>query len=202
MPYTAKEIFASLCGEGFNAGRAAVFCRFSGCNLWSGREEDRASAICPFCDTDFVGGTKYADADSLTDAVDAVAGPVRFVVLTGGEPTLQADAELIAALKRRGYRVAIETNGTNRVPLGLDWIAVSPKAGAELIQRHGHELKIVFPQAGLDPADYLGLTFRRRYLQPMDGPDLESNTRAAIAYILDHPQWRLSEQRHKRLGLQ
>ena len=209
MSYAVKEIFLTLQGEGAHAGRAAVFCRFAGCNLWSGREADRADAICRFCDTDFVGtdgtfGGRYEGADELADAVAAqwTAGNAdRYVVLTGGEPLLQVDAPLVAALHARGFAIGLETNGTIAPPEGLDWICVSPKAGAELIVRTGHELKLVYPQAGVEPADFAGLGFERFSLQPMDGPDVAENTARAIAYCLRHPRWRLSLQTHKTLGI-
>jgi 7-carboxy-7-deazaguanine synthase (Cx14CxxC type) len=206
--YAVKEIFYTLQGEGANAGRAAVFCRFAGCNLWSGREEDRSKAECQFCDTDFVGtdaegGGKFATAPDLADACAKVAGDagVTFVVLTGGEPMLQVDAALIDALHARGFTIAIETNGTLPVPRTIDWICVSPKAGTDLKQRTGDELKLVFPQAGLDPENVAGLAFTHRYLQPMDGPDVKDNTARAIAYCKAHPGWRLSLQTHKLLGI-
>jgi 7-carboxy-7-deazaguanine synthase (Cx14CxxC type) len=207
--YAVKEIFLTLQGEGGQAGRAAVFCRFAGCNLWSGREQDRADAVCTFCDTDFVGmdgpgGGRFASADALADAVEAAwaGGPAdRLVVLTGGEPLLQLDEPLIAALHARGFALALETNGTIPAPPGVDWICVSPKADAAVVQTSGQELKLVYPQAGVDPARFEGLAFERFLLQPMDGPDREANTRAAIAYCLAHPRWRLSVQTHKYLGI-
>jgi 7-carboxy-7-deazaguanine synthase (Cx14CxxC type) len=207
--YTVKEIFYTLQGEGANVGRAAVFCRFAGCNLWTGREADRAAAPCDFCDTDFVGvgpdGGKFATAEGLADAV-AARWPTddranRFVVCTGGEPLLQLDSEAIDALHARGFEVAVETNGTRQPPPGLDWICVSPKARAPLVLRRGNELKLVFPQSGLSPAQLSSLDFEHFFLQPMDGPNVIENTRAAIAYCLDHPKWRLSVQTHKALGL-
>ena len=209
MSYAVKEIFLTLQGEGGQAGRAAVFCRFAGCNLWSGREEDRAGAVCTFCDTDFVGmdgegGGRFADAGALADAVQAAwAGgtDARLVVLTGGEPLLQVDAALIAALHARGFSIAVETNGTIAAPAGIDWICVSPKGDAPLAQVTGKELKLVYPQASVDPARFEDLAFERFLLQPMDGPDREANTRAAIAYCLAHPRWRLSVQTHKYLGI-
>lgn len=207
--YAVKEIFYTLQGEGGNAGRAAVFCRFAGCNLWSGREQDRATADCIFCDTDFVGtdgpgGSKYRDASALADAISTAwqggdAG--RFVVLTGGEPALQVDAPLIDALHSHGFSIAIETNGTLPLPPGLDWICVSPKAGTELVQTSGDELKLVYPQTGLAPESLLALDFPRRYLSPMDGPRLAENTAAAVAYVKAHPIWRLSVQTHKQIGI-
>jgi len=207
--YAVKEIFYTLQGEGANAGRAAVFCRFAGCNLWSGREADRAGADCRFCDTDFVGtdgagGGKFQNADTLAEAVAAgwAGGPhERFVVLTGGEPALQVDTPLIDALHRRGFVIAIETNGTLALPPGLDWICVSPKAGTDLRQTSGDELKLVFPQEGLAPESLAGLDFPRRFLSPMDGPDLARNTAAAVTYVKAHPEWRLSVQTHKRIGI-
>jgi 7-carboxy-7-deazaguanine synthase len=209
MSYAVKEIFLTLQGEGGQAGRPAVFCRFAGCNLWSGREVDRTEAVCKFCDTDFVGmdgpgGGRFANAQALADAVQAEwqGGPDdRLVVLTGGEPLLQLDAELIAALHARGFSLALETNGTIAAPAGVDWICVSPKADAEVVQIRGQELKLVYPQKGVDPARFEGLDFERFLLQPMDGPALAENTRAAIAYCLAHPRWRLSVQTHKYLGI-
>jgi 7-carboxy-7-deazaguanine synthase (Cx14CxxC type) len=209
MSYAVKEIFLTLQGEGGQAGRPAVFCRFAGCNLWSGREEDRAGAVCTFCDTDFVGmdgpgGGRFADAEALAGAIEAAwrGGPAdRLVVLTGGEPLLQLDGALIAALHARGFSLALETNGTLAAPDGVDWICVSPKADAPLAQTRGQELKLVFPQAGVDPARFEGLAFERFLLQPMDGPDREANTAAAIAYCLAHPRWRLSVQTHKYIGI-
>lgn len=207
--YTVKEIFYTLQGEGANAGRPAVFCRFSGCNLWTGREEDRATATCTFCDTDFVGigpdGGRFADAASLADAVaarwPAAAGGRPLVVCTGGEPLLQLDAAAVEALHARGFEVAVETNGTRPAPPGLDWICVSPKAGAPLILTAGDELKLVYPQEGAEPERFEGLQFRELFLQPMDGPELAANTERAIAYCLSHPRWRLSVQTHKVIGI-
>lgn len=206
--YAVKEIFYTLQGEGTNAGRPAVFCRFAGCNLWSGREEDRARATCQFCDTDFVGvtgngGGRFTTAAELAQACRATAegSGCDFVVLTGGEPMLQVDEELIEALHAEGFTIAIETNGTLPVPRAIDWICVSPKAGADLKQRSGDELKLVFPQAHLDPEVLAGLAFAHRYLQPMDGPDAAVNTQKAIAYCRAHPGWRLSLQTHKLLGI-
>ncbi len=206
--YAVKEIFYTLQGEGANAGRAAVFCRFAGCNLWSGREQDRTKADCQFCDTEFVGvdgegGGRFASASELATACAAVAGEAgaTFVVLTGGEPMLQVDGELIDALHRRGFTIAIETNGTLPVPRAIDWICVSPKAGTDLQQRSGDELKLVYPQAALDPEAVVGLAFTHRYLQPMDGADAKANTDRAIAYCKAHPEWRLSLQTHKLLGI-
>lgn len=207
--YTVKEIFFTLQGEGMQAGRAAVFCRFSGCNLWSGREHDRPGAVCTFCDTDFVGvgrdGGRFGDAASLADAVAARwpsgAGGRPLVVCTGGEPLLQLDADATAALHARGFEVAIETNGTLPVPPGVDWVCVSPKARAPLAVARGDELKLVYPQAEAPPEAFSGLAFRHFSLQPMDGPDAAANTAAAVRYCLTHPQWRLSLQTHKLLGL-
>jgi 7-carboxy-7-deazaguanine synthase (Cx14CxxC type) len=212
MTYSVKELFYTLQGEGANSGRPAVFCRFTGCNLWSGREEDRATAICPFCDTDFVGidgpgGGRFASAEALARAVaqtwPAHSSPRarRFVVCTGGEPLLQLDEPLVGALHAAGFDVAIETNGTRRPPPGVDWICVSPKAGADLVLRAGHELKLVFPQEGAAPEQYEGLDFAHFFLQPMDGPNREANTQRAVRYCLDHPQWRLSLQTQKYLGI-
>ena len=210
MTYLVKELFLTLQGEGRNAGAAAVFCRFTGCNLWSGREEHRASAVCQFCDTDFVGtdgagGGKFANAEDLADAVEAAwtasSSDQRLVVCTGGEPLLQLDLALIAALHERDFKIAVETNGTCDAPAGLDWICVSPKAGAGLILCSGDELKLVFPQEGLNPADLVELAFDHFYLQPMDGPNRDANTEAAIAYCLENPRWRLSTQTHKYLGI-
>lgn len=208
--YAVKEIFYTLQGEGANAGTPAVFCRFAGCNLWSGREEDREKATCRFCDTDFVGtdgagGGRFETAEQLARACRGAAAPAthapKFIVLTGGEPMLQVDQELVDALHAEGFRIAIETNGTLPVLDTIDWICVSPKAGADLRQRHGHELKIVFPQAGVDPAGYLDLAFEHRFLQPMDGSGKFANTEAAIAYCKANPAWRLSVQTHKLLGI-
>jgi 7-carboxy-7-deazaguanine synthase len=211
MPnYAVKEIFFTLQGEGFHTGRAAVFCRFAGCNLWTGREQDRASAICSFCDTDFVGvgadGGHFARADDLAAIVASRwAGTDcdarRFVVCTGGEPLLQVDALLVDALHARGFQVAIETNGTRLPPAGIDWICVSPKAGADLVLGNGNELKLVYPQVGAEPARYEHLSFEHFFLQPMDGPALAENTRAAVKYCQLHPRWRLSLQTHKLLGI-
>ena len=210
MSYAVKEIFYTLQGEGANVGRPAVFCRFAGCNLWTGREEDRASATCRFCDTEFVGtdgtgGGRFDSADALAGAV-ARAWPSReranrFVVCTGGEPLLQLDAALVEALHREGFTIAIETNGTQLAPEGIDWICVSPKAEAELVLRRGNELKLVFPQRGGEPERYETLEFEQFLLQPMDGPDRAENTARAIRYCLAHPRWRLSIQTHKLLGI-
>jgi 7-carboxy-7-deazaguanine synthase len=209
MSYAVKEIFLTLQGEGGQAGRPAVFCRFAGCNLWSGREADRASAVCSFCDTDFVGmdgpgGGRFANAETLADAVAAAwrgGADNRLVVLTGGEPLLQLDEPLVAALHARGFSLALETNGALAAPPGVDWICVSPKADAPLAQTTGQELKLVYPQPGVDPARFEHLAFERFALQPMDGPALAENTAAAIAYCLAHPRWRLSVQTHKYLGI-
>jgi len=207
--YTVKEIFYTLQGEGANAGRPAVFCRFSGCNLWTGRESDRATAICDFCDTDFVGigadGGKFATAESLAAAIasrwPSDSRDRRFVVCTGGEPLLQLDAAAIDALHALDFEVAVETNGTQQPPPGLDWICVSPKARAELVLRRGNELKLVYPQPEFDPAQFESMEFSQFFLQPMDGPRLADNTRAALEYCLAHPRWRLSVQTHKLLGI-
>ena len=211
MSYAVKEIFYTLQGEGAQSGRAAVFCRFAGCNLWSGRESGRASAICTFCDTDFVGvngpgGGRFETADDLAEAIVAqwppehVAG-TRFVVCTGGEPLLQVSRELIDALHVHEFEIAVETNGTVAAPAGLDWICVSPKAGAPLVQTSGDELKLVFPQANARPEQFEHLEFRNFFLQPMDGPEREANTQLALQYCMAHPKWRLSLQTHKLLGI-
>lgn len=210
MTYAVKEIYYTLQGEGAQTGRPAVFCRFAGCNLWTGREPDRANAICQFCDTEFVGtdgpgGGKFPSPVALAQAVRA-AWPTSalgrpLVVCTGGEPLLQLDAALVEALHAEGFEVAVETNGTQGAPAGLDWICVSPKAGAPLILRHGHELKLVYPQRGAEPERFTDLDFQHFFLQPMDGPERERNTRLAIDYCLAHPRWRLSLQTHKLLGL-
>jgi 7-carboxy-7-deazaguanine synthase (Cx14CxxC type) len=209
VSYAVKEIFLTLQGEGGQAGRPAVFCRMAGCNLWSGREQDRAHAVCTFCDTDFVGtdgpgGGRFDNAQALAQAVAAAWGPgqtERMVVITGGEPLLQLDPALIDALHEAGFFIAVETNGTIASPQGVDWLCVSPKADAPLAQMSGQELKLVFPQAGVDPARFESLAFERYFLQPMDGPRREANTQAAIAYCLSHPRWRLSVQTHKYLGI-
>ncbi|HZA99253.1 MAG TPA: 7-carboxy-7-deazaguanine synthase [Gemmatimonadales bacterium] len=210
MTYAVKEIFYTLQGEGAQTGRAAVFCRFAGCNLWSGREEDRAHATCQFCDTDFVGldgpgGGRFGSPEELAAAVadlwPAESGTNRFVVCTGGEPLLQLDGPLVDALHQQGFEVAVETNGTQAPPAAIDWLCVSPKAGAELVVRAGNELKLVFPQAGAAPAEFEGMAFDHFFLQPMDGPDRDANTAAALRYCLDHPRWRLSLQTHKLLGI-
>jgi 7-carboxy-7-deazaguanine synthase len=211
MTYIVKEIFYTLQGEGANTGRAAVFCRFAGCNLWTGREQDRDQATCQFCDTDFVGtdgpgGGRFASAGELAAAVAAAWPPAepgrRFVVCTGGEPLLQLDSELLQALHGEGFEIAVETNGTLPPPDGIDWLCVSPKAGAELIVTSGDEIKLVFPQAGAKPDQFEQLGFRHYFLQPMAGPDREANTSAALHYCLAHPRWRLSLQTHKLLGIQ
>lgn len=207
--YAVKEIFYTLQGEGAQTGRAAVFCRFAGCNLWSGREQDRAGAICKFCDTDFadtngLGGGKFSSAADLASAVaEKWLAPDgrRLVVCTGGEPLLQLDAALIDALHGHGFEIAVETNGTCVAPAGLDWICVSPKAGTELKQRSGNELKLVYPQAGAEPEQFEQLDFRHFFLQPMDGPERERNTQLALRYCLEHPRWRMSLQTHKLLGI-
>jgi len=209
--YSVKEIFYTLQGEGAQTGRAAVFCRFAGCNLWTGREADRGSAICKFCDTDFAdtngpGGGKFASADELANAVAekwpaAIPRGKPYVVCTGGEPLLQLDAPLIAALHARGFEIAVETNGTIAAPTGLDWICVSPKAGAPLKQITGHELKLVYPQQGGEPEQFEALNFSNFFLQPMDGPVREANTKLALQYCLAHPRWRISLQTHKLLGI-
>jgi 7-carboxy-7-deazaguanine synthase len=207
--YAVKEVFLTLQGEGGQAGRPAVFCRFAGCNLWSGREQDRATAVCTFCDTDFVGmdgpgGGRFATADDLARAIEAAwrGGPEnRLVVLTGGEPLLQVDEALVEALHARGFAIALETNGTLPAPEGIDWVCVSPKADAPVVQTKGQELKLVYPQPGVDPAPIEHQDFERFLLQPMDGPDRAAATEAAIAYCLAHPRWRLSVQTHKYLGI-
>jgi 7-carboxy-7-deazaguanine synthase (Cx14CxxC type) len=207
MSYAVKEIFLTLQGEGAQMGRRAVFLRFAGCNLWSGREADRESALCNFCDTDFVGldgvnGGRY-DASALAIRVESLWGsaPHRLVVITGGEPLLQLDAPLIEALHDCGFEIAIETNGTIAAPAGIDWICVSPKAGTEVIQRRGNELKLVWPQPGLNPQDLLDWQFEHFLIQPMDGADRDASLKAAVDYVLHNPAWRLSLQTHKLLGL-
>jgi 7-carboxy-7-deazaguanine synthase (Cx14CxxC type) len=207
MSYAVKELFLTLQGEGGQAGRAAVFCRFAGCNLWSGREQDRATAACSFCDTDFVGLDGIGGGRYTAEALAAAAAALwrgedrRLVVFTGGEPLLQLDAALISAFKTHGFEVALETNGTLPAPGGVDWICVSPKAANTVVQTSGQELKLVFPQAAAPPERFTHLPFERFYLQPMDGPEQAANTAAAIAYCLQHPQWRLSVQTHKVLGI-
>ena len=213
MTYLVKEVFLTLQGEGVHAGRAAVFCRFSGCNLWTGREEHRSIAVCQFCDTDFVGtdgpgGGKFADAASLAAHAaatwpggDLPAGERPLVVCTGGEPLLQLDERLIDSFHSAGFEIAIETNGTLPVPAGVDWVCVSPKAGADLVVESGDELKLIFPQPGAEPENYEPLDFDRFSIQPMDGPDGAANTAAAVAFCLAHPRWRLSIQTHKVIGI-
>jgi 7-carboxy-7-deazaguanine synthase (Cx14CxxC type) len=209
MSYTVKEIFRTLQGEGAQAGRVAVFCRFAGCNLWSGREEDRAEAVCRFCDTDFVGadgegGGKFDSAGALAGAIERAwnGGPEnRYVVFTGGEPLLQLDAALIAAVQDRGFTIAVETNGTLEPPPGIDWICVSPKADAPLKLTAGNELKLIYPQAGSDPEALALLPFAHFWVQPMDGPAVTENTKAAVDFCLANPKWRLSLQTHKILGI-
>ena len=212
MPYQVREVFYTLQGEGAQSGRPAVFCRLAGCNLWSGREEDRTRAVCRFCDTQFVGtdgagGGRFDTAHHLAEHIESFwprsDARHRFTVLTGGEPLLQVDEALTAELHRRGFQVAVETNGTLQAPHGLDWVCVSPKAGAEWVLRSGDELKLVFPQAGLMPQDVLreGADFRHWWLQPMDGPELASNTQQAVQYCLREPRWRLSLQTHKFIGI-
>ncbi|HXC55192.1 MAG TPA: 7-carboxy-7-deazaguanine synthase [Rhizomicrobium sp.] len=208
MTYAVKEIYYTLQGEGAQAGRAAVFLRFAGCNLWSGLERDRATAVCRFCDTEFVGvdgvgGGKFVTADALADAVAATwpGGAKPYVVCTGGEPLLQLDEALVAALHGRGFEIGIETNGTQQAPPGIDWICVSPKANADLVLTAGDELKLIFPQADAEPERYAALAFKNFFLQPMDSPERDTNTTAATAYCLAHPQWRLSLQTHKLIGI-
>ncbi|MEM1435407.1 MAG: 7-carboxy-7-deazaguanine synthase [Pseudomonadota bacterium] len=210
MSYAVQEVFYTLQGEGGQAGRPAVFCRFTGCNLWSGREQHRHRAVCQFCDTEFVGmngdhGGRYADARTLADRI-AAEWPTadtaqRYVVLTGGEPALQVDAALVQALRLHGFETAIETNGTLPLKTPIDWICVSPKAGAPLKVRGGNELKLVYPQPGAEPEQFLELPFQHFFLQPMDGPDAAANTAAVVAYCKAHPQWRLSLQTHKILAI-
>ncbi|MFT8895382.1 MAG: 7-carboxy-7-deazaguanine synthase [Acetobacter sp.] len=210
MSYAVKELFHTLQGEGGQTGRSAVFCRFSGCNLWTGREVDREKAICRFCDTDFIGtdgegGGRFADAAALARAIaETWALPEhdqRFVVFTGGEPLLQLDKALIDAVHQEGFMIAVESNGTIAAPEGIDWLCISPKAGSEWVQKSGHELKLVYPQPELDPADMAALDFRQFWLQPMDGPDRVANTDAVVRYCLAHPRWRLSLQTHKLIGI-
>jgi 7-carboxy-7-deazaguanine synthase len=210
MTYSVKEIYLTVQGEGGQQGRTAVFLRFAGCNLWTGREQDRATAVCTFCDTDFVGvdgpgGGKFVTPDALAAAADAawtgLPGHPKLIVCTGGEPLLQLDSAAIDALHARGFEIAIESNGTLPAPTGIDWICVSPKADAVVVQRRGQELKLVFPQPGVDPTAFEQWDFERFYLQPMDGPDREANTRAAVAYCLERPLWRLSVQTHKYIGV-
>jgi len=210
MTYSVKEMFYTLQGEGANAGQPAVFCRFAGCNLWSGREEDRSSAICQFCDTDFVGtdgthGGKFDSAPALAAAIASFWPDTdtahRFVVLTGGEPLLQVDEALVEALHALGFTIAVETNGTVLPPKGIDWLCMSPKAGSQRVVTTGQELKLVYPQAGAEPALYEALNFEHFYLQPMDGPNAAANTAAAVAYCQANPRWRLSVQTHKLIGI-
>ncbi|MDP3843080.1 MAG: 7-carboxy-7-deazaguanine synthase [Oxalobacteraceae bacterium] len=212
MTYSIKEIFYTLQGEGAHAGRPAVFCRFSGCNLWSGREADRTSAVCRFCDTDFVGtdgeqGGKFPDSDALARTIDSLwpqdypADQYKYVVFTGGEPLLQLDDALIASMHAHGFTIAIETNGTIAVPDGVDWICVSPKVGSALAVARGNEIKVVIPQAGQNLADYARLDFEHFFVQPMDGPDIAANTRLAIETCKRNPQWKLSIQTHKLLQI-
>lgn len=210
MSYSVKEIFYTLQGEGANVGRPAVFFRFAGCNLWSGQEQDRAMAICKFCDTDFVGtngsgGGNFATAAQLADTIAEMwpesNGDKRFAVCTGGEPLLQLTEELISELHKRQFEIAIETNGTRLPPPGLDWICVSPKAGADLKLRQGNEIKLVYPQTGAEPEVFEDLPFSHFYLQPMDGPEYEKNLKQAMRYCLSHPRWRLSLQTHKMIGI-
>lgn len=211
MTYAVKEIFYTLQGEGANAGKAAVFCRFAGCNLWTGREEDRHRAICQFCDTEFFGigedGGKFTSASDLADAVeskwkaDEYRDKEKFVVCTGGEPLLQLDETLVEEFHSRGFTVAVETNGTQNPPAGIDWICVSPKAGADLVINAGDELKLVYPQSGAMPEKFSSLAFHHFFIQPMDGPNASGNTQLAIEYCLSHPKWRLSIQTHKLVGI-
>ncbi len=211
MSYVVKEVFYTLQGEGAQAGRAAVFCRFAGCNLWSGREVDRSTARCRFCDTDFVGtdgpgGGKFESAETLAAAIESAwpkdcSNGKRFVVCTGGEPLLQLDESFIDALHARDFDIAVETNGTVAAPAGVDWLCVSPKAGTELVQRSGDELKLIYPQERIAPGDFEALPFRHFFLQPMDGPMRVANTDLAVRFCLDHPRWRLSLQTHKLLGI-
>jgi 7-carboxy-7-deazaguanine synthase (Cx14CxxC type) len=205
LSYTVKELFLTVQGEGANIGRVAVFIRFAGCNLWTGREEDRAKAVCQFCDTDFVGGERFGSAEALADAAVAAwrAGTPngRMVVLTGGEPLLQVDEALIAALRARGFTIAVETNGTQPIPAPIDWVCVSPKAGAPVVLGQADELKLVYPQAGAAPEDFVAFPARHHWLSPMDGPARVANTEAAAAYCLAHPRWRLAIQAHKSWGV-
>jgi 7-carboxy-7-deazaguanine synthase (Cx14CxxC type) len=211
VSYSVKEIFYTLQGEGAQAGRPAVFCRFTGCNLWTGHEKDRTQAICQFCDTDFVGtdgvgGGQFESAADLATAIarawpSSAADGRRFLVCTGGEPLLQMDEAFVRAAHDEGFEIAVETNGTTLPPAGIDWMCVSPKANADLVLRQGDELKLIFPQEGVDPAAFESLAFRHFFLQPMDGPDRERNTALALRYCLEHPRWRLSLQTHKILGI-
>ncbi|MBS1097719.1 7-carboxy-7-deazaguanine synthase [Gluconobacter sphaericus] len=212
MSYAVKEMFVTLQGEGAQTGRASVFCRFAGCNLWSGREQDRATASCTFCDTDFIGtdgegGGRFETAEALASTIESCwTGTTddsgrRYVVFTGGEPLLQLDDALITAVKARGFEIAVETNGTIAAPAGIDWVCVSPKPGGAIVQDEGAELKLVYPQPELPPELFEQLAFRHFWLQPMDGPDRIANTQAAVAYCLRHPRWRLSLQTHKLIGI-
>lgn len=212
MPYAVKEMFATLQGEGAHTGRASIFCRFTGCNLWSGREQDRHKAACTFCDTDFLGtdgpgGARFETPEALADALAlrwyeaAGESEGRYVVFTGGEPLLQVDPPLIAAVHARGFEIAIESNGTLEAPEGIDWICVSPKPSSRIVQRSGHELKLVFPQESLPPSMFDSWDFSQFWLQPMDGPDRAANTAAAVAYCQKNPRWRLSLQTHKLIGI-
>jgi 7-carboxy-7-deazaguanine synthase len=203
VTYTVKEMFLTAQGEGANIGRTAVFIRFAGCNLWSGREEDRADAVCRFCDTDFVGGSRFMDADALAGEAAALWPDAehRMTVLTGGEPLLQVDAALLAALRDRGFMIAVETNGTQPLPGLIDWVCISPKAGAPLVLDRADELKLVFPQPGIAPEQYATFVATYRWLSPMDSPARAANTRAAAAYCLEHPEWRLAIQAHKTWGI-
>jgi 7-carboxy-7-deazaguanine synthase len=215
MTYSVKELFYTLQGEGSQAGRAAVFCRFAGCNLWSGREIDRSEAVCKFCDTNFVGtngvgGGKFESAESLARAIDSTwtgdsawtdDSDMKFVVITGGEPLLQLDSKLVNTIKGHGFEIAIETNGTIAAPPGIDWICVSPKAGGQLVQKSGQELKLVYPQPQAQPCAFEHLQFENFFLQPMDGPDREKNTQLAVRYCLEHPRWRVSLQTHKLMRI-
>jgi 7-carboxy-7-deazaguanine synthase len=206
--YAVKEVFLTLQGEGYHAGRAAVFCRFVGCNLWSGHERDRQRAICQFCDTDFIGtdgpgGGRFPTANGLAAHIESMwpSGERGFVVFTGGEPLLQLDTDLLAAVRQRGFTTAVETNGTLTPPPGIDWLCVSPKADSPLAAAQGDELKLVFPQVAASPGRFEGLAFRHFYLQPMDGPDREANTAAAADWCMKHPRWKLSVQMHKMIGI-
>lgn len=210
MSYSVKEIFYSIQGEGFYAGRPAVFCRFSGCNLWSGKASDREKATCKFCDTDFTGcdgegGGQYATAERLVEKIEKIRPNKKkskpFVVLTGGEPLLQVDEKIISLLHQKGWDVAVETNGTILPPPDIDWLCVSPKADVELVARSGQELKLIFPQPGAEPENFENLDFQYFFLQPLDSPELEKNTKMALEYVLSHPNWRLSLQTHKILGI-
>lgn len=210
MSYAVKEIFLTLQGEGGQIGRTSVFCRFTGCNLWSGQEADRHNAVCQFCDTDFVGmdgvgGGRFVDAQALADAIEICWGErdpkQRFVVFTGGEPLLQLDEELVQALKQKGFYIAVETNGTLPAPQGVDWICVSPKAGAELVQISGDELKLIYPQAGLNPQDFIAMEFTTFRLQPKDDPQRQEHLQKAIEFCQEHPIWHLSLQTHKLIGI-